>query len=77
MDKYREIKVQTSIKRIVNTQYATAQGGRGVINTMFMGTGSPSMRRCQEADIHILFYNEKVQTFRCARKKTEKRGGGT
>ena len=47
-DKFREVKVQTSRKRIVNTQYATARGA-GEMNTMFMGTESQSRRRSQEA----------------------------
>ena len=48
-DKYREIKVQTSRRKIVNTQYAIAQGGTGVMNTIFMRRESASRRRSQEA----------------------------
>ena len=55
-DKYREVKVQTSRKKIVNTQYAMAQG-TGVMNRMFMGTKSPSRRRSQEAREARIFPN--------------------
>ena len=47
-DKYREMKVQTSRKRIVNALYDTAKG-TGEMNKMFMGTESQSRRRSQEA----------------------------
>ena len=43
-EKYREVKVEISRKKITNMQYATVQGGEGVMNTMFVGTES-ALRR--------------------------------
>ena len=48
-EKYRDVKVQTSLKKIINAQYATAHRGTGVMNTMFMETECPLKRRSQEA----------------------------
>ena len=48
VEKYREVQVQTSRKKMVKTQYAMGQG-TGEMNMMFMGTESQSRRRSQEA----------------------------
>ena len=48
VEKYREVKVQTSREKTINTQYNDAQGVDDECNTMFMGTDSISWRRYQE-----------------------------
>ena len=47
--KYWEVKVQTSRKKVANTQYSTAQHNTTYHNTVFMGSESLSRRRSNDA----------------------------
>ena len=47
--KYREVRVQVSRDKNISIQDSSAQGGKDVINIMFMDTSSLARKRCQEA----------------------------
>ena len=46
---YKEVRVQTSRGKVVNTQLSTVENGGVPLNTMFMGMESLSRRRSQES----------------------------
>ena len=49
LEKYKEVRVQTSREKVTSAQFSMAKNGGDPLNTMFMGSESLSRRQSQEA----------------------------
>ena len=49
VEKYKEVRVQTSREKVTSAQFSMAKNGGDPLNTMFMGSESLSRRQSQEA----------------------------